>query len=186
LQCWTAGKKKILPAIEQCNMARKKKKNGVWLKMTIKLEKIAMENFESRMGRTIDKEMLVGVHWNAHKKIWSIVQMKSRHSVGLVLGYASEVTLRDVTTHIDKSKQKKVLESPTQAKDRHAFIVGYIEDLKFESLEKNIYYKPQCVKDFVDAEAWFKHGEKKFIENVSRASLKWNHEKNHPVVKYNA
>lgn len=139
------------------------------------------EKFVSRMGRTIDEKTLVGVHWNAHQQVWSIVQFKSRHSVGLVLGYASEITLRDVTTHIDKSKQKKVIESGT--KDRHAFIVGYIEDLEFMELEKNMYYKPQAVKDFVDAEKFF-NGTVEYIDHVERVSLTFNFEKNHPIVKY--
>lgn len=166
-------------------MDRCKKKNmkAVEKKMA-NIKKINIEQFESREGRNIDKNSLVGVHWNSHKNCWSIVSMKSRHTTGLVLGYCQEITLRDVTTHIDKSKQKKVLASPTQAKDRHAFMVGYIEDLEFEALEKNIYYKPQCVSNFVDAEAWFKHGKAEYIENVDRVSLKWNQEKNHPVVQY--
>lgn len=150
------------------------------------MKKINLEKFVAREGRQIDEKTLVGVHWNSHKNCWSIVKMNSRHGVGLVLGYCQEITLRDVTTHIDKSKQKKVIESPTGAKDRHAFMVGYIEDLQFEALEKNIFYKPQCVSDFVDAEAWFKHGKKEFIENVSRVSLRWNHETNKPSVKYSA
>lgn len=143
-----------------------------------------MERFTSRAGRTIDKNTLVGVHWNAHKKVWSIVAMKSRHGVGLVLGYASQVTLRDVTTHIDKSKQKKVIDSGK--KDRHAFMVGYIEDLVFEALEKNVYYKPSCVADFVDAESWFKRKQEKFLDQVSRVSLNFNFTLNRPDVRYNA
>jgi hypothetical protein len=147
---------------------------------TITLEKIAMENFESRMGRTIDKNTLVGVHWNAHKKCWSIVAMKSRKSVGLVLGYCQEITLRDVTTHIDKSKQKKVIETGT--KDRHAFIVGYIEDLVFEKLENNIYYNPKKVESFVDADILFEHNEKEFIKHVDKVSMM--HDGKKPVVTY--
>ena len=147
---------------------------------------IAEKNFTPRLGRTLDKNTLVGVHWNAHKNCWSIVAMKSRKTVGLVLGYCQEITLRDVTAHIDKSKQKKVLESPTQAKDRHAFMVGYIEELGYTELEKNIYYKPQAVKSFVDAETWFTKGEASYIEHVKSVSMKWNWEKNHPVVKYSA
>lgn len=149
------------------------------IKMTIVLEKIAMENFVSRMGRTIDKNTLVGVHWNAHKNCWSIVGMKSRHGVGLVLGYCQEITLRDVTTHIDKSKQKNVVESGT--KDRHAFIVGYIEDLKFENLEWSMYYSPKHVENFVDANIWFEFQEKDFIKHADRVSLMHDGK---PVVKY--
>jgi hypothetical protein len=147
------------------------------------IQTIDVKKFESRQGRTIDNHTLVGVHWNAHKKIFSIVSMKSRNSVGLVLGYANQVTLRDCTTKIDKSKQKKVIESGV--KDRHAFIVGYIENLEVERLEKNIYYSPKKVSDFVDAEKLFKCGEKKFIEHVDRVNLDFDHENNHPVVTYN-
>ncbi len=149
-----------------------------------------MEKFTSRYGRTIDKETLVGVHWNAHKKVWSIVEMKSRKTVGLVRGYASQVTLRDVTTHIDKSKQRMVVKYGT--KDRHAFLVGYIEDLEFESLEKNIYYNPKMVKNFVDAQEFMsnlkqlKTCEVPHIEHVSRASLDFDFNKNRPVVTYSA
>lgn len=145
-------------------------------------KKINIAHFESREGRQIDNETLVGVHWNAHKNCWSIVSMKSRHTTGLVLGYCREITLRDVTTHIDKSKQKKVIESGK--KDRHAFIVGYIEDLEFEAQEKNLYYSPKKVTDFVDAEKFFKYGTAEQLGSVNRASLKWNYENNHPVVQY--
>ncbi|MEH7210111.1 hypothetical protein V7094_28550 [Priestia megaterium] len=142
------------------------------------------EKFVSRMGRTVEKNMLVGVHWNVRLNAWSIVQFKSRHAVGLVLGYASEITLRDVTTHINKSTQKKVIESPTGAKDRHAFIVGYLVDLEYRELERNVYYKPQAVKDFVDAEKYF-NGTVEYIDHVDSVSMSYNHEKNHPLVKYN-
>jgi hypothetical protein len=110
--------------------------------------------------------------------------MNSRHSVGLVLGYAPQVTLQNVTTHIDKSKQKKVLESGK--KDRHAFMVGYIESLDFETLDKNIYYSPRKVENFVDANVFFGSGEKKYIDHVKRVSMDYNFDKNHPVVKYSA
>lgn len=147
--------------------------------MTIVLEKIAMENFTSRMGRTIDKNTLVGVHWNAHQDCWSIVKFNSRHSVGHVLGYCQEITLRDCTTHIDKSKQKKVREGT--AKDRHAFIVGYIEDLKFEDLQNKIFYAPKMVDNFVDATMFFEFEEVDYIEHADRVSLMHNGK---PVVKY--
>lgn len=141
-----------------------------------------IELFQSREGRTIDQETLVGVHWNAHKNCWSIVGMKSRHTTALVLGYCQEITLRDVTTHIDKSKQKKVIE--LGKKDRHAFMVGYIEALEFEALEKSAYYSPKNVCDFVDAETYFKQGQAEQLGHVERASLKWNSEANRPEVQY--
>lgn len=145
-----------------------------------------IEKFTAREGRKIDGKTLVGVHWNAHKKCWSIVGMKSRKTTALVLGYCDEITLRDVTTHIDKSKQRKVIESPTGAKDRHAFMVGYIEDLEATHNGKPVYYKPQCVSDFVDAEAYFKNGEVKFIDRADSVSLSWDKSKNRPVVTYSA
>jgi hypothetical protein len=140
-----------------------------------------MSKFTSYNERKIHSNMLVGVHWNARKKVWSIVRMNSRHSVGLVLGYASQVTLRDVTTHIDKIKQNSVIE--TGAKDRHAFMVGYIENFNSETLERFAYYNPKQVKDFVDLEKFF-NGEVEHIESAEYVSLDFNFEQNRPVVMY--
>jgi len=141
------------------------------------------EKFTSRMGRTVEKNMLVGVHWNAHKNCWSIVQFKSRHAVGLVLGYAENITLRDCTTHIDKSKQKKV--RVTEKKDRHAFIVGYVESFEPEGLDNQLYYNPHQLDNFVDRKNYSETQEKKYLENMSRVSL--DHWKNlYPVVRYSA
>lgn len=89
---------------------------------------LELELFQSRLNRTIEEGDLVGVHWNKHKNVWSIVEMKSRKGVGLVKGYADEITLEDVTFHIDKAKQKGVRESGT--KDRHAFVVGKVVSLR--------------------------------------------------------
>jgi hypothetical protein len=140
-----------------------------------------MSKFTSRDERIIHSNMLVGVHWNAHQKVWSIVRMNSRHSTGLVLGYASQVTLRDVTTHIDNTKQKKVIETGT--KDRHAFMVGYIENFNSEVLERFAYYNPKQVKDFVDFERFF-NGEVEHIESAEYVSLDFNFEQNRPSVMY--
>lgn len=140
-------------------------------------------NFISKDERKLHSKMLVGVHWNAHKNVWSIVRMNSRKSVGLVLGYAPFVTLKDVTTHIDKTKQKKVIDSGV--KDRHAFLVGYVDSLTYEALEKNIYYNPKQVENFVDADKFIMCEEKKYIGKVSKASLSFNFNKNRPVVTYN-
>ena len=69
-----------------------------------------MYDFISRNGRILEKGQLVGVHWNSHKNVYSIVEFKSRNTAGLVNGYAMSVTLFNCTVKIDKSKQKTVRE----------------------------------------------------------------------------
>ena len=109
-----------------------------------------LNKFRPRHDRTIEKGQLVGVHWNSHQSCWSIVAFKSRKAVGLVIGYADDVTLENVTFHIDKAKQKSVREKGT--KDRHAFLVGNLVDFNSKQLEKNIYYNPFKLDNFVDSE----------------------------------
>ncbi|MFJ8247330.1 hypothetical protein [Peribacillus asahii] len=140
-----------------------------------------LSKFVSREGRTIQHGDLVGMHWNAHQDCYSIVSMKSRNTVGLVLGYADSATLVDCTVKIDKSKQKKVWNTGT--KDRHAFIVGRIESLNGDALEKNLYYSPkQRLESFVDKEV-FKSGKVEYLEFMKSVSLN-SHNNTYPVVTY--
>lgn len=117
-----------------------------------------LELFQSRNNRTIVDGQLVGVHWNSHKNCWSIVSMKSRKSTGVVLGYASNITLEDVSFHIDKSKQKYVKEN--LKKERHAFVVGKIVSFECtdEKIEMPLYYNPLKVDTFVDGISYHARG----------------------------
>lgn len=136
--------------------------------------------FESRLGRTVEKNTLVGVHWNAHRSCWSIVQMKSRNTIGLVIGYADNLTLTDCTVKIDKSKQKNVRDSGV--KDRHAFIVGRFENFNVEAPEKKLYYNPHKLDSFVDAEQ-FECGNVEYLAHMDRVNFdSWK--KLYPVVRY--
>ena len=83
--------------------------------------------FQSKDGRTLERGMLVGVHWNSHKNKYSVVAFPSRHTVGLVVGYVDSITLKDCTFHIDKTKQRIVREKGT--KERHAFVVGIVDGI---------------------------------------------------------
>lgn len=139
-------------------------------------------HFIPRENRTVTPTTLVGVHWNSHKHVWSIVEMKSRRTVGKVLGYADEVTLRDVTFHIDRAKQKSVLERGV--KDRHAFIVGYIENFRYEPLNDIAYYNPYKVSRFVSGKAFLEEGRVEILDRVSRLSMTYNLKEGHPVTTY--
>lgn len=153
----------------------------------IKLDKLNVEGFTPKEGQAIQihKGMLVGVHVNSHQNCLSIVAMKSqksRHSVGLVLGYAQSITLSDCTTHIEKSKQKKV--KMLGKKDRHAYIVGYVQDFNAVTLEKGIYYKPEHVDNFVDAQSYFQNGEILEIGSVRSVNLQVCPNSGKPQVTY--
>lgn len=139
-----------------------------------KFNDIELTAFQSRLGRSIERGQLVGVHWNKHKEVWSIVAMRSRKVIGLVVGYTDELTLKNVTFHIDRTKQAKV--RAEGAKDRHAFVVGEIVDFKYTEMENELYYNPFKVDTFVSKDDMV---ELDFVETVS---MKFDQK---PVVKYN-
>jgi len=141
-----------------------------------------MYDFISRNGRILEKGQLVGIHWNSHKNVYSIVEFKSRNTAGLVIGYAMSVTLLNCTVKIDKSKQKTVREK--NRKDRHAFIVGYVEDInQKEELTNKIYYNPYRVESFVDKDL-FEKGELKYLSRLKRVHMNYNFQSNKPEVTY--
>lgn len=139
-----------------------------------------MEQFVPYKERKVEKGQLVALHWNSHKNVFSIVEMKSKRTLGMVLGYCKQATLTKAYTKIDASKQKTVRE--TEVKDRHAFIVGYLENFKKEQLPNRIYYNPHLVDDFVDGNSFFKERKKVHIEEVSRVNL--DHDGEKPMVTY--
>lgn len=141
-----------------------------------------LELFQSRNNRKIVDGQLVGVHWNAHKNCWSIVEMKSRKSTGVVLGYASNLTLEDATFLIVKSKQKKVRDTGT--KDRHAFVVGKITSFECidDKLEMPLYYNPYKVDDFVDGYSFHLKGKVLELEKARKVNMRDVNSK--PVVTY--
>ena len=74
---------------------------------------------------------LVGVHWNAHEKCWSVVAFNSRKTEKKVIGHTNRLMLEDITFKVSLSKKKAALEKGK--KDRHTFIVGI-----FAGMDKKI------------------------------------------------
>lgn len=141
-----------------------------------------MKGFISRKGRVVVKGQLVGVHWNSHQNVFSVVEFKSRRTAGKVLGYVDRITLTDCTVKIDKSKQKSVREN--NRKDRHAFIVGYVQDIGVvQKFENGIYYNPYKLDSFVDA-IKFSCGNVEYIEQMERVNLDYDFQNNRPNVTY--
>jgi hypothetical protein len=141
-----------------------------------------MKGFTSREGREVVQGQLVGVHWNSHRACWSIVEFKSRNTIGRVLGYADQVTLDNCTVKIDQAKKKKLLE--TGVKDRHAFIVGeFITCGHIEILPRPIYYNPAKLESFVDARKYFS-GVHEYIKNMFRVNMNYDFKAGRPVVTY--
>lgn len=86
------------------------------------------------------EKILVGVHWNSHKSCWSVVNFKSRRTVGLLRAHMPSLSLEDVSFKVDLSKKRKALEKGS--KDRHTFIVGYLNNVdNIEVIGDKIQYK---------------------------------------------
>lgn len=140
----------------------------------------AMNPFIPYKERSIEIGQLVALHWNSHKNVYSIVRMKSKKTIGEVVGYCKQATLSNAYTKIELSKQKTVKE--TSVKDRHAYIVGHLENFEKETLSHNMYYNPHVVNDFVDAASYFNDKQIVHIENAKRVNL--DHDGIRPVVTY--
>lgn len=141
-----------------------------------------LTKFTPRNNRTIQQGDLVAVHWNSHQNTWSIVEMKSQKTIGLVKGYAHELTLTNaVTFKIDKTKQRTVIEHG--AKDRHAFVIGYIESFEVDTtMNQELYYNPFKVRSFVDKSQFLTLGEQApLLTTVNRATFTY---KEKPIVYY--
>lgn len=86
---------------------------------------------------------LVGVHWNAHEKCWSVVAFNSRKTEKKVIGHTDRLVLEDITFKVSLSKKKAALEKGK--KDRHTFIVGI-----FAGMGENITSNQSKGKFFYD------------------------------------
>jgi hypothetical protein len=122
-----------------------------------------MKMFESREGKQLRKGMLVGLHFNAKRKDYSIVEMKSLRTAGKVLGYVKKGKVSNGYQVVGKAGQKDVRES--NQKNRHAFLVGTWEGFDLEnSIDGKIYYNPHILENFVDYDLFIKEGEVKEID----------------------
>lgn len=135
--------------------------------------------FVSRMNRELKIGQLVAVHFNSHKKTFSIVEMRSRSTLGVVLGYSNSITLNNCWVKIDKSKQNNV--KNTGVKDRHAYIIGYVKNFASIEFEKQIYYDPKKLDSFVDRDLYLK-GCTCYLKNMKVVNLKLIDSK--PIVTY--
>jgi hypothetical protein len=122
-----------------------------------------MKMFESREGKEIKVGMLVGLHFNAKRKDYSIVEMKSLRTAGKVLGYVKKGKVSNAYQVVGKAGQKDVRES--KQKNRHAFLVGTWEGFDLENIVDGlIYYNPHILENFVDYNLFFDEGEIKEID----------------------
>lgn len=118
--------------------------------------------FESREGKQLKKGMLVAIHFNAKRKDFSVVEMRSLKTAGKVLGYVQKGKIKNGYSLIGNAGQINVRK--TNVKNRHAFLVGIWEgfDLIY-SIDGLLYYNPYEVNTFVDYELFFDKGEIKEI-----------------------
>lgn len=145
-----------------------------------------MKGFRFKDGVNMSMEelsnTLVGVHWNSHQDTFSIVKLKSKRSVGTVIGYADYVELENCYTFIEKSKQKVVREQGR--KERHAFICGYIKSFDYKYFDNGVYYNPKKLDNFVDAVDFLHFGTINYIRTMDKVGMAKNHDVNKPMVTY--
>lgn len=119
--------------------------------------------FESREGKELKKGMLVGLHFNAKRNDYSVVEMKSLKTAGKVLGYVKRGKVKNGYTLIGKAGQKEVRNS--KQKNRHAFIVGTWEGFELtENMDRKVYYNPHILKTFVDYDLFLNYAIVKEVE----------------------
>lgn len=129
------------------------------------------------------KNMVVATHWNSRDNLYSIIQMNSKHSEGLVIGYSENVTLKNCYVHIKKSEQRKV--KGGTHKNRHAFICGSIVDFEPNAFSSRLYYNPRLLDSFVDKYAFEEHGIVEYIDSMDYVALAKIQSKNKPFVTFN-
>lgn len=125
---------------------------------------------------------LVAVHWNVRDKTFSIVEMKSKHSLGRVIGYSDYVTLENCYPVISKSGQKKVREG--EHKNRHAFVVGNVVDFDINVFSNTLYYNPKNVDSFVD-KGLYMSGHKMLLDSMDKVAFGKVPSKARPLVTFN-
>ncbi len=129
--------------------------------------------------RELKLGQLVAVHFNSHKDTYSIVNMNSANTLGHVLGYSNNITLTNCRFKIDKSKQQAVRD--TGVKDRHAYVIGYVESLDFHNLDKQLHYSPKFLDSFIDKSEQFNECPT-YLTEVNKVSFSVINDK--PLVKF--
>lgn len=102
--------------------------------------------------------MKVRVHWNLHKKCWSV------HNSNRLLFHITHLILKDCKMIVRPAGRERVLRE--NRKNVHAFIEGKISDFPNEhSLLKSLTYNPYKYPYFYDKDTFEK------IESVSICEL---------------
>lgn len=99
-------------------------------------------NNKNKVPYTLDINKPVYVYRNLHKKCWSIRQNN------IVIAHCTEIVLYNATTKVSVSGRNKVLKE--RKKNVHAFIVGYVYSDVDIAFNKELYYNPYAVSNFVD------------------------------------
>ncbi len=99
-------------------------------------------NNKNKVPYTLDINKPVYVYRNLHKKCWSIRQNN------IVIAHCTEIVLYNAITKVSVSGRNKVLKE--RKKNVHAFIVGYVYSDVDMAFNKELYYNPYAVSNFVD------------------------------------
>lgn len=100
-----------------------------------------------RKGRTVEYGQTVRVYKNLNKDCFSIMDNKTK----LVIGYADQVTLKDVRFVVKSSGQARAREQ--QRRNVHAFVVGRFvstDKKKPPGVDREAHYNPFYTDFFID------------------------------------
>lgn len=90
--------------------------------------------------------MKVKVYWNLHKKVFSVMDAKTRR----VIDHQNIVVLDKVSFKVSECGRKKVLKE--KRKNVHAFVCGEIGNVQSirDEMPREAFYNPYKTKTFVD------------------------------------
>lgn len=94
-------------------------------------------------GRTIEVGQKVKVHYNLHKHLFSVTDMKTN----LVVGHSESVQLVDVVFKVSEKGRQRVLRD--KKKNVHAYAVGVYVGCGIGDEDKQARYDPYKFETFV-------------------------------------
>lgn len=103
-------------------------------------------NMTTIKGRTIEEGQKVKVYFNLHKKLFSVMDVKT----GLVIGHTPVINLVGCEFKVSEAGRNRVLRE--KKKNVHAFVIGhYLADEEGTETEK-ANYNPYKYSSFVDGQ----------------------------------
>jgi hypothetical protein len=100
-----------------------------------------MNNLIPFKGRTLNPDRKVRVHWNFHKKLYSVSQG------GVVRAHANSLVLAGARFIVNQAGRQRVLRE--RRKNVHAWVEGYISEMQPLTVARQVKYNPLAGSTFM-------------------------------------